>query len=1160
MRWNILLSMFFFLLIMEQAEAQELPLTHFTSDSEVDPLPSALVAQVYQDKLGFIWLANYSSGLVRHDGVKMDRYDEDDGLRDLGVWQVQEDGRGYLWVTSDSGLVVSEEPLSAYQKGKRIHFTSKFNKIPLINDAVSHNQEMAVGRDGNIYVGTASNGIISYFIDEQAQLQADTLSTSFGGSKNSEVISVAKSSSGKIIAGLEGGKLALVSKFSTEVFYAPEQETETENFGAIYEDEAGKIWAYNQSGTLFMFKSLKEAPRVIYTGTPSTISSITAISGGRIYASNGESGIWRIDANTGKLLGSYSRKNGLLSSNVYHVLQDREKNIWIAQSGGLSKLRYNFRAFENYTANTIAGEKPFLSSGRVNSVFLPKDSIIPGRFWLGTEGGVNVANSAGEIQFITQKDGLAIDWVNGISADDHGRLWFGTVRGLNGIAFDRDQLPEGVYDVQPIKIFNRTATLFKVDSVGIAAVEKFNIEKDSSSKTVESIWFTGVDYLFGLVENQIFHLGIQHGLPLNVYNAVTYDADGYMWVGTREKGLFRSTEKVTVSLLQKLESSNAVPLFEPVWTIETGAPRNKITKLLFRNGKIWVGTQVGLYALDPKSFEVLDVINMDDGLLQPNASSFALSPTTGNLWIGTNEGLAEVDLDKSEVLKTVTRHDGLISDEVWLYGSVGVGEEGEVYFGNSDGLSIYYPEKDSPNEIPPRLYLTSSDISYKSDSRNEVALEYVGLSFANVPEVRYRTRLLNYENKWSAPTTEKKLRYTNLPAYFWPKDYTLEVMARNGSGVYTPKPLRYTFSVKPVWWLQWWTFLLYLLLLTATIFLVDKMQRRRLIKKERNRSKLREAQLQAETATARSNAAEAEAKALKAENEKKEVELQKVKELEEAYEELKTAQNQVVQAEKMASLGRLATGIAHEIKNPLNFINNFAELSAELVDELEEMRRNGNEEEVNAIMKDLKQNTMKIEEHGKRADAIVRSMMQHARGGRSSFEELEVNSLVDKYSTLAYHGKKAQNDAFFARLHKKLSPDLGMVKVMGQEIGQVLLNIIGNSLDAVWEKKQKLGDQFEPEVEIITRQNGDDVEVVISDNGPGIPVEIREKIFEPFFTTKPTGEGTGLGLSLSYNIVTQGHNGSLSLIDNQLEGAAFLISLPAIKRKKEPEVAAKEKS
>lgn len=617
-------------------------------------------------------------------------------------------------------------------------------------------------------------------------------------------------------------------------------------------------------------------------------------------------------------------------------------------------------------------------------------------------------------------------------------------------------------------------------------------------------------------------------------------------MGTLDRGLFRSKFKIDQGNLQSIADSEG-NFFEQVWSLDKGSPTNHIEKLLWHKGRLYAGTQLGLFVLDPRDLRELYHINRERGLPADNAISFALSPITGHLWVGTNKGLAEVDPDSGTVLNVVTRQDGLVDNEVWLYGSVKVDKEGNVFYGTSHGLSIYYPGKDNANLIPPKLELTSAEISYKSDSRNEVNFEYAALSFANVAEVMYRTRLVGYENSWSPPSGVKRLRYTNLPAYFVPKEYTLEVMAENESGVTAAEPLRYTFLVEPVWWLQWWAFLTYGICLGLGIFIVDKIQRRRVIKKERDNARIREAELQAETAMARSNAAEAQAQALQAENEKKALELEKVRELEKAYNELKATQKQLIQSEKMASLGRLATGVAHEIKNPLNFINNFAELSVDLVEELEEARKKGDEQEIMLLMQDLKQNTSKIEQHGKRADAIVRSMMQHARGGKPTLEWFDLNALVVDYIGLAYQGKRNKYPSLHVKIEKELDPEMGKIKVVGQEIGQVLLNVIGNSLDAVMSRKKQLKSDFEPAIKITTRKTGEFAEIMVSDNGPGVPEEIRERIFEPFFTTKPTGEGTGLGLSLSYNIITHGHNGALRLVKNDGDGASFVISLPVTK-------------
>ena len=267
----------------------------------------------------------------------------------------------------------------------------------------------------------------------------------------------------------------------------------------------------------------------------------------------------------------------------------------------------------------------------------------------------------------------------------------------------------------------------------------------------------------------------------------------------------------------------------------------------------------------------------------------------------------------------------------------------------------------------------------------------------------------------------------------------------------------------------------------------------------------------------------------------------KKQEVEAALADLKAAQQQLVHAEKMASLGALTAGIAHEIKNPLNFINNFAALSRELADDLQDET---DPDEIQALLADLRTNAEKIEHHGKRADGIVRAMMQHARGGEGRREAVDLNALVAEYLDLAYHGKRAQTPDFNAEITKDLGDDVGEVEVVPQEIGRVLLNLIGNAFDAVYEQATRVNGQYAPAVVVSTRRAGDGVEIRVADNGPGIAEAVRAKIFEPFFTTKPTGSGTGLGLSLSYDIVTQGHGGTLTVESAPGEGAAFVVRLP----------------
>ena len=1145
MKWKFLIAITAVLLIANRVNAQERPITNYTPDSELLALPSAMVTYVYQDRQGFIWFAVYSSGLVRFDGTRMIQFDQEQGLRDLGIWQILEDSSGYLWVSSHEGLVVTEKPLRDYQNPNEITFTSTFSDTSLTDDVLTHHR-ITLDSSGRILVGTSSEGIIRYYTDNSGYMHADSISTALKGEDNLAVTAVRSGNNGAILVSLEGGDLYRLTESDFSLLYSPTIVHGGAEIISMLEDDEDKIWMYRQNGEIALLNDNSGMAQIIYTSPSTNINGLQLFSDGTVWATNGTNGITRFNKTTGERVERYTRVTGLISENVFHAMEDREENLWIAQSGGVSKLRYNYRAFENFSARSVSGEQPLLPSGRINTVLIPQSTSMPCRFWVGTENGATCIKEEGTSEYITQSEGLVGNWVNGLASDREDRIWIATTQGLNGIAFAESAIPANVTNTQRTRIDGFDAWIFTIPgSPPFIAAEDLLIKNSEHTQAVQTSWFPGLRSLYGIVEGNMYQFDTHSGLPSTLLKSIAVDDRGYLWVGTLDRGLYKSNVPVTTDLLRGLSTPDLdSTLFRLFWSRDNGAPTNHIEKLLFYDEKLWVGTQEGLYSIHPESGEIIDHVWRGSGLLADNAVSFDLSPVTGNLWVGTNRGLAEVNPENGRVLKTVLRQDGLIDNEVWLYGSVKVNDEGSVFFGTANGLSIYHPDSDRINTTPPLLHLISFDLTYQAEGRNEVVFEYAATSFGNSSQVRYRTRLLGYNDNWSPETDEVRLRYTNLPAMFMRKTYTLEVTAVNESGIPADQPLRFSFTVEPVWWLQWWAFLIYLVLLLSVIFTVDRVQRSRLIKKERDAARLREAELQAETATARSKAAEAQAKVLKSENERKALELEKARELEVAYHNLKAAQNQLIQAEKMASLGRLSTGIAHEIKNPLNFINNFAEVSNEMVDELYEAIKAKDDEEVHFILQNLKHNTGKIEEHGKRADSIVRSMMQHARGGKATFEMVDLNDMVQKYVDLAYNGKRAKNPNFYAKLDINMDPEIKLAKVMPQEIGQVLLNIIGNSLDAVWESSKNGSSKKDPEVKISTSLQGNQIVIRISDNGPGVPEQLREKIFEPFFTTKPTGEGTGLGLSLSYDIITQGHNGSLVLESIEGEGATFVISLP----------------
>lgn len=265
--------------------------------------------------------------------------------------------------------------------------------------------------------------------------------------------------------------------------------------------------------------------------------------------------------------------------------------------------------------------------------------------------------------------------------------------------------------------------------------------------------------------------------------------------------------------------------------------------------------------------------------------------------------------------------------------------------------------------------------------------------------------------------------------------------------------------------------------------------------------------------------------------------------LEKSLADLKTTQTQLIQSEKMASLGELTAGIAHEIQNPLNFVTNFSEINNELIEELKNQRDTLKAAEQDELLNDIFENNEKINRHGKRADAIVKGMLQHSRSSSGVKEPTDINALCDEYLRLTYHGLRAKDKSFNAMFTTDFDPSIGKINIIPQDIGRVIMNLLTNAFYAASVPQEK-EEKHEPTVWLTTKNEGSAVFISVKDNGPGIPQKILDKIFQPFFTTKPTGQGTGLGLSLSYDIITKGHGGELKVDTKESEGTIFTIVLP----------------
>lgn len=1154
------------MLLCSTIRAQELPFTHYTTDGD-RALPSAAVNKVYQDRLGYVWIVIFSSGLVRYDGTTMETYTTNDGLRDLEVWGVLEDPFGRLWVASNAGLSVSEEPLEAYDAGRRIRFTPRLGSTPLLNQRVWTNN-VAAGPDGSLWAGTSGDGVVRYRIRDAVIANIDTLATSFGVSaEDAPVLALIARRDGSVWISVEDGGLFTLGAGSDRfVRSVLPDEMQRENVSVLYEDGSGTLWAGTQHGLVLRL-----------SGEPRRVQAEPVgprLAGGVVSLLLTEEGmLWAASEGGGVLRGSVSnrdfriisREHGLLSTNVHYVMRDDEGNVWLAQSGGVSRLRVDHGAFLNYSSRSHTGERPVLPAGGVGAIWSGGEARDSCSIWAGTsEGGAVCIGHDGESEHLQEGNGLRSNWVNAVQRDRQGRVWLGTVNGINGISFEGGRLP--VFGAErTVDVLGNRGRLRGYTNLTILSISRSDLRvDDAGSATTEALWFSGIRHLIGLVDDSWYVFSAAAGLPSSILNTATTDDEGRLWVGTRDRGLYRSVEPITAVDLKTWASDEirlegeffgrliVKPVFEQVWSADQGAPSNNIGPLLWMEDRLWVGTPQGLAVLDGESAAMSSLIGRDQGLRAENITSMAFSPVSRSLWVGTNQGLAEINPEDLTVVRTMTQEDGLIDSEVWMYGSVHVDVEGTVYYGTAKGIAVYRPDLDYPNPRPPRIRLRNATFSRSHDSHNEASFEYAALSFASEKAVRYRTRLRGYDREWSSEKTDTKIRYTNLPAILTARTYRLEVMARNNDGLWSDQPLSYEFRVAAPWWLRWWAFGLYLLMFGVTASAFVHQHRVRILRKEQEKVRTREMALTAEAALARSEAAEAQARALEAENQRKALELEKTRELRQAYHELQEAhahlkktQKQLVQQEKLASLGQLTAGIAHEIKNPLNFINNFALLSEELAAELAEAVTSGAEAtEIAAIVNDLRLNSKKIHEHGSRADGIVRGMMDHARGGDGRRERVRLNELVDEYVSLAYHGMRTQLSDIPIEIGRHYSDDEPVVEASAQDLGRVLINLLTNALYAVHEHALRTNGRYAPFVRVETAAADGAAEIRVIDNGPGIPEHIRERIFEPFFTTKPAGSGTGLGLSLAYDIISSGHGGSLTVSSKVGEGTTFIIRLP----------------
>ncbi len=515
-----------------------------------------------------------------------------------------------------------------------------------------------------------------------------------------------------------------------------------------------------------------------------------------------------------------------------------------------------------------------------------------------------------------------------------------------------------------------------------------------------------------------------------------------------------------------------------------------------------------------------------------------IADNAGNLWFNNKSGQLNRLGIKSGIITILSPIDGYVKQPSGFF-SPAIDARGDIYFGigqtsnvKSGGLVSISPEKYS-SPVTSSVYLRSLLINQKPFSlstginnleklslryhQNTISIGTGIIDFTTKGNNRLRYKLVrnSKDENWQYGDSYTIIRYDGLV----PGIYRLVIQSSNAGKEFNSPEKILTIIISPPIWQTWWFRILAVVVVMALIFGIIQYRSRKL--KQRNT-------LLEQKVTERTNA------------------------LNKSLSELKTTQDQLIHSEKMASLGELTSGIAHEIKNPLNFINNFSEINLDLITEID--NQPGKEDENEQIIKTLKKNLEKINHHGKRVDDIVKSMLQHSRVGNLAKELVNVNALCEESLKLAYHGFKAKEKTFQASYETHLDPGLPQIMVIPQELGRVLLNLFNNAFYAVYEKKKKMQpvvyvaseieSSYKPAVTLTTKKGENKIVITVSDNGTGIPQKIISKIFQPFFTTKPTGEGTGLGLSMSYDIITKSHGGELHVTSIEGRGTDFEITLP----------------
>lgn len=1081
------------------------------------------VLDIMPDRFGYIWMAT-QNGLIRYDGYEFKRYyynpNDSTSIQTIVTWSLHEDRKGNIWIGCLDFAYKYDPFKKSFHKYEFTHLLSRPHYETFGAWAITEDTR------GRIYFGASSmygdevrQGLL-YLDEGQAEIK---LFDSQPGLEVKNITSMISDDKGDVwIAAFNGffkidarrklSKIELPAAFvfAWDKFYNFKLSldangilllTNTNSSIFEYDPVKGSFKHYSLQG--FM-KDENKAIQINYVAADST---------GLVWLAT-DRGLATFDRANGKL--TRFKENPSSESKIEKVainklVFDSFGNLWLS-SPSMGALKYENRAiFESFGFNPDE-ENTSLTPGWVNAIYEVSNEEI----WIVTNAGLNVWNpSSQSLKPYPFNKIIPGVWVSfGLFENNPGELFLSTNLGS-------------------FKFAPATGEIEKMNFPGVAdSVEIHQFHKDKK----DNLWLTTRSGLFKRIKGR--------------ENFIRYDLSllpGANFTSNEVRGVFES-EKHGLWLLTNNGlflynyQKDAIERHGYDKTLGDVFVTQDINSFYEDNmGFAWVGTwEGGLSRYDIDKREII-TYTTSDGLPSMSIQAILCDEKNNVLWLSTFDGLSRFDLGTRQ-FNNYSIADG-IQGQLFADGSFSKTSQGLFLFGGSDGVTYFEPNQITKNSIPPKVFITDIKInngSIFSDpenkpskplfetaqitlpfKKNNISIDFLAIHYSDPSKNKYAYKLENYEDVWREVGNQRSAFYSNLP----PGDYVFRVKAANRNGVWNEEGASIRLVITPPWWKTNWAYALYVLVFILGIRGIHVLQRKRVIRLERLKAQAKE--------------------------------LEQAREIEKAYETLKATQAQLIQAEKMASLGVLTAGIAHEIQNPLNFVTNFSEVSRDLIDELNQVRiknqtlqhtlgtenKNPENDLEDEILKEIKENLSKISLHGKRADAIVKSMVEHSRTTSGVKELTDINALIESSLQLAYHGYCSKEKNCTCELKTVLDGTLPHVNIIPQDIGRVLLNVFNNAFYAVNEKLKTDTKGYKPIVRVTTKNLTNSLKISIVDNGIGIPAGIKDKIFNPFFTTKPSGKGTGLGLSLAYDIV-KAHGGEIKVESEEGKGANFNLTLP----------------